>query len=126
MGYRSEVAIVIGEDDFNELKRNDKVRELLKCAEIIRYLNSSQNIISIYWDWIKWYETYEDVNIIENFLDNLQEKEHSYHFVRVGEELEDIEERYYEGENDELETWDYVGISRQVEFYLPEGEQIEI
>ena len=47
------------------------------------------------WDSIKWYEGYEEVDALTNFMDWCDEEddganEIEYRFVRVGEEYEDI------------------------------------
>ena len=83
------------------------------------------------WDCIKWYDSYEEIRAIEDFLDwcdsedvpvsdeqKAQDKsptpathvsgDECYRFVRIGEELEDIEER---GSG----FWD-VGVRRSIEF----------
>lgn len=45
-----------------------------------------------YWEWVKWYEDYTEVSIIENFMQSLEPDE--YLLVRVGESYED---NAYEG-----------------------------
>ena len=67
--------------------------------------NSSKALTSdmVYfgWDYLKWYEDYEDVTFIENFVCNLE----YYAFSRLGEDYGDIEER--------CEGFDYIGFIRQ-------------
>lgn len=56
------------------------------------------------WDSIKWYEfsdDYEDVHAIMEGLNILEEKDYSYRYARLGESLDDYEERYWESEKEE-------------------------
>lgn len=96
MGYRSEVAIVMTDEHYDEfmeladkiedaeLKKN--VHDLLDCAEIKKVFNE---YTVLYWDWIKWYDsTYPEVAWVENNLIA------PYGKVRIGEESGDIETDY--------------------------------
>ena len=74
------------------------------------------------WDCIKWYDSYEGVAAIQDFLDWCDGEDvpsqdakgervdggECYRFVRIGEEVEDIEER---GSG----FWD-VGVRRSIDF----------
>jgi len=53
----------------------------------------------LYWDSIKWYEDYDDIDFIETFLSDCIPEE-DYRLVRVGEESSDVEERgdYWDSE----------------------------
>ena len=105
MGYRSDVAIAIHKD---------------LHGEFLTFLNTERLMADIFGDrsdfhldkdyqdeghWlftadsIKWYTTwdeYADIQMFEKFMDAMDEKfDHSaqYRFIRIGEELEDIEHR---------------------------------
>lgn len=89
MGYYSEVAITMWQDDLKEMfalaSSKDNALNLLKDAEI----RESGNKSVIYWDSVKWYDGYDDVKFIRSFLEKNNKE---YYFVRVGEEIGDIEE----------------------------------
>ena len=52
-----------------------------------------------FWEYVKWYDTYECVGFIESFLTDCIPEE-DYKFVRLGEESDDVEERgeYWDAE----------------------------
>lgn len=89
MGYYSEVAIAMWQDDLKEMfalaSSKDNALNLLKNAEI----RESGNKSVIYWNSIKWYDGYDEVKFIRSFL---KQNNKDYYFVRVGEEIGDIEE----------------------------------
>ena len=105
MGYRSDVAIAIHKDlqgDFLTLLKTEKL-----MAEIFGdrsdfdldkdYLGEGHWLFTA--EDIKWYTTFsefEDIQMFENFMDAMEEvveKREKYRFIRIGEELEDIEYR---------------------------------
>ena len=106
MGYRSEVAIKCEEKAFEMLK---DTCERVDCNPDKIYKDGEQFII--YWDWIKWYESYEDVSAIISTMDKLDELQnpnnygetgYGYRFMRLGENDDDVETR----ENDwNIELW---------------------
>ena len=112
MGYRSDVAIAIHKD---------------LQGEFFTFLNTERLMADIFgersdftldkdykgeghWlftaDQIKWYATWDefaDIQMFEKFMDTMQEdddKEEKFRFLRIGEELEDIEYRgvWYEAD----------------------------
>lgn len=103
MGYYSEVAIAMWQDDLKEMfalaSSKDNALNLLKNAEI----RESGNKSVIYWNSVKWYDGYDDVKFIRSFL---EQNNKEYYFVRVGEEIGDIEE--IDNINDRYELWDEV------------------
>lgn len=94
MGYRSNVAITLYKKDFESLvkkaagKTNYEL-DLIKSATLYEKSNEKYSIITMVWNYIKWYDDYEDVEFIMSFIrgNNTQ-----YHFIRIGEEPGDIEE----------------------------------
>ena len=64
MGYRSEVAIKCEEKAYEMLK------ETCHDADIMpdKIFKDGDEYI-LYWDWIKWYEDYEDVSAIVKTLE---------------------------------------------------------
>ncbi len=94
MGYYSEVAITLYEQDFRALIRRAAEESEDSLALIRRatlYQDEQNETVSITWNSIKWYEGFSDVEFIMSFLhsDDMQ-----YQFKRVGEEIGDIEEEY--------------------------------
>ena len=105
MGYRSDVAIAIHKD---------------LQGEFLTFLNTTKLMAEIFGDrsdfhldkdyqgeghWlfsandIKWYasfDDYADIQMFEKFMDAMEEvveKREKYRFIRIGEEIEDIEYR---------------------------------
>jgi hypothetical protein len=92
MGYYSDVRILIKEKDFNKLCKQAKQKfpdSLMEHIDI-KTTRTGKDTKYIYfgWDCIKFY--YEEAEYIENFVKDLND----FHFVRVGEELTDIDEHY--------------------------------
>tara|TARA_B100000686_G_scaffold351347_1_gene449902 strand:- start:620 stop:991 length:372 start_codon:yes stop_codon:yes gene_type:complete len=112
MGYRSDIAIAIHKD---------------LQGDFLTFLNTEQLMADIFgersdftldkdykgeghWlftaDSIKWYTTWEeyrDIRMFEKFMETMQEdetKEEKFRFLRIGEEVEDIEFRggWYEAD----------------------------
>ena len=119
MGYRSDVAIAIHKD---------------LQGDFLTFLNTEQLMAEIFGDmssfdfdkdylgeghWlftaedIKWYATWDefvDIQMFEKFMDAMEEvveKREKYRFIRIGEEIEDIEYRGDWWESD-------LGVSRRI------------
>lgn len=135
MGYRSEVVLVIGKEvmpQFMVTMAKSAEARALCFAEADRKNDYGEegNMLFSWYD-IKWYDSDEGVSAIGDFLDwcdsesvpvsdeqRAQDKsptpathidgDECYKFVRLGEEIEDIEER---GSG----FWD-VGVRRTIEF----------
>lgn len=122
MGYRSEVGIALKKGDFNSLvslakEKSEEGYELLKYADKIV---SVGEVVVIHFDWVKWYEGYDDVDFI---MDYLHETADGYGFVEIGEEDSDITTEYADSE-DGTTFYEYVEVLREV--YVPDGEEIKI
>ena len=105
MGYRSDVAIAIHKDLQGDFLTFLNTEELM--AEIFGdcssfdldkdYLGEGHWLFTA--EDIKWYATWDefvDIQMFEKFMDAMEEvveKREKYRFVRIGEELEDIEYR---------------------------------
>ena len=117
MGYRSEVCIGFTDAAgrlfktmLDHLPDDHEVRDLVKDAE----QNFTQNILDkaaplsterlsdyegkLYWNYVKWYQRFDDVGFIEDFLSAIPDED--YRFVRIGEDQDDSENRgeYYDAE----------------------------
>ena len=93
MGYRSEIVVKFSDEAARVVKKyadiNEKVRELINDAEYTQ--ESPGSISTLFWTWIKWYDSYPEISAFEELLDALPE--HHYGLMRSGEEDDDIEER---------------------------------
>ena len=109
MGYRSHVVLAISKHltpfFMMKLSQNKEAEELVfKHADLFDRDYCDDKSWLIRFDSIKWYESYEDIITLENFIQEASsdeyefevdgKKEHSsehIRFVRVGEESTDIE-----------------------------------
>ena len=105
MGYRSDVAIAIHKDLHGEFLTFLKTEKLM--SEIFGDMSDFQldkdYLGEGHWlftcNSVKWYtnfDDYKDIQMFENFMDAMEEvveKREKYRFVRIGEEIEDIEYR---------------------------------
>ncbi len=136
MGYRSEVVLVVGKEVMPQfmvtMAKSPEARSLCwgERDRMIKDYDGEGNILFA-WGSIKWYDSYEGVRAIGDFLDwcdgehvpvsdeqKAQDKsptpvthvdgDECYRFVRIGEDLDDNESR---GSG----FWD-VGVRREIEF----------
>jgi hypothetical protein len=136
MGYRSEVVLVVGKEVMPQfmvtMAKSPQARALCwgEHDRMVKDYDGKGNMLFA-WNGIKWYTSYEGIAAIEDFLDwcdgedvpvsdeqKAQDKSPTpvthvdggecYKFVRVGEELEDTEQRG-------CGFWD-VYVSRSIEF----------
>lgn len=125
MGYRSDVRIATSKKGFNELKKvvEDKLREinqldcnLLDCLDIRK---ENDEVCYFGWNNIKWYDGidgYEEVDAIIDGLDELEEKDLSYRFARIGESYDDYEQFSHDG-IDEVDLKSYVPYPSMVRYF---------
>lgn len=81
MGYYSEVAITMHKEDFRDLVRrasedSEMTFDLIRKAELFEH---SHDLITMFWDNVKWYETTKSVGYIMNFIRDDRE----YQFKRM-------------------------------------------
>ena len=126
MGYRSEVVLVVGKEVMPQfmvtMAKSPEARALC-FAEATRHEDYEEKGNMLFaWDCIKWYDSYEEIRAIEDFLDWCDSEDvpsqdangervdgdECYRFVRIGEEVEDIEERG--------SGFCEVGVRRSIEF----------
>lgn len=95
MGYRSDVAIAMYKKDFEVMCEKAKQHEDSFVYEFVMqgYEQAPQGKpedehVYLYWEWVKWYDGYTEVNFIQNFL---YEEGVPYDFVRIGEDHDDTE-----------------------------------
>ena len=136
MGYRSEVVLVVGKEIMPQfmvtLAKSAEARAMcfVEHDKMIKDYDGEGNMLFA-WDGIKWYDSDEGIAAIADFLDwcdsehvpvsdeqKAQDKsptpvthvdgDECYKFVRIGEEVDDTEERG-------CGFWD-VGVRRSIEF----------
>ena len=112
MGYRSDVRIIMSRNGYQKfqkyvdehindfIKNNNKLKEynydynLLHNLDVSKQSIDDNNKICIGWDSIKWYDGYEEVDSIMDSLDKLEKNGFGYSYARIGDNLEDYEERF--------------------------------
>ena len=105
MGYRSAVALVLSPKGVEVLnsKLHDATSQKSSHSTLGRLLKNADEQGEDsrtgdkfwYWEWIKWYPEYPEIEILEGIMSELADEE--YQFIRLGEENTDIEQRgaYY-------------------------------
>ena len=113
MGYRSEVYFKTTTEGWLIIKRrNDSVENpdhrILRYAEEIK--KTPSGFYKIWFSDIKWYEGYEEVKQFMEGLDILQEQDIPFSFIRLGEDVTDVEHRinYTDDMPDEIQTFEPV------------------
>jgi len=114
MGYRSEVILAVGPEVMPQfmvtMAKSPEAREM--CwgdSEMVKDYDGTKGALLFRWECIKWYEFYEGVSAIQDFLEWCEgdqiptgEKNEDgtekmcdagdfYRFVRIGEEMDDNE-----------------------------------
>ena len=136
MGYRSEVVLVVGKEVMPQfmvtMAKSSEARAMCFAEhdKMIKDYDGEGNMLFA-WDCIKWYDSYEGVRAIEDFIDWCQceqvpvsdeqkaqdksptpvthvDADECFRFVRIGEELDDNESRG-------CGFWD-VGVRREIEY----------
>jgi len=87
MGYRSEVVVKFSEKAAEVVKRfyemDKQIKELIDGAD-----TKCDDFSSIYWERIKWYDSYEDITAFMDMLDQIGEE--NYGMIRMGEDYDDV------------------------------------
>ena len=103
MGYKSDVSIVIRNEDFAVLLHVAKSRgeEVLKNAQTLlswtRSIRQSEAYTTLYFEWVEWQGYYPEVQFIRDYIMDIP---HS--FISIGENNSDIEEWSDVDEHDEM------------------------
>ena len=110
MGYRSQVVLAIGEALIPQfmvtMAKSPQARALcFGDGEPQRDFQGEKGSLFFVWEGIKWYDSYEEIQAIEDFINWAEDKleiagkeidgDDHFRFVRIGEEYEDIETRGY-------------------------------
>jgi hypothetical protein len=119
MGYRSDVGLVLVRDDET---KSPTIPELLVMAKLKDIdpikewgddgdFNLDDNKLVFQAEGVKWYSDFPAVQAIATLMDFISETEgFSYGFVRIGEEVNDIETNYV----GEKPPYDLITVSRQI------------
>jgi len=130
MGYRSEVAWVLRFKDTDQMRdyinllryKNDKY--INNALEEIKQSTDPEPILFFTGEYLKWYDDYEDVKAHHYIMEHACElygAEVGWRFIRIGEEHDDIEERY---DGDVNDMWTHIYVSRSINNELPAGEPV--
>jgi hypothetical protein len=123
MGYRSDVYIKTTKEGYKALRKN--VKELNEEGYKLfihpdKLLWNKTNII-MEWDNIKWYDWFPDVKAIEDAVTGLDN--HPVHFIRICEEVNDVEDWFYYNNDVNFEPLELV---RTVRIYGDEITEEEL
>ena len=101
MGYRSDVGLALTQSAVQTLNRKlnalDKTSEAFSVitdffAYAYKHFADTESGSEVYlWEYVKWYEEFPDVGFIEHLLTALDWSD--FLFIRIGEELDDIDSR---------------------------------
>ena len=101
MGYRSQVVLAVSKEVMPQflttLAKSPEAKELCLVHVDKKIDNYDERGGFLFmWDHIKWYDSYECVEALIDFMDWCDsENDEDYRFVRTGEEMDDNEERGY-------------------------------
>lgn len=88
MGYYSKVKICSKRENIERLKVDmilSGYTDLISALNYDEVLSDGTEVIG--WDWIKWYNTFDEINAVEEEVYSWDD----YEFARVGEDRTDIE-----------------------------------
>ena len=121
MGYRSEVALAVSAKALPHL-----MAKLATCDKALKMVFNDACVLDtdfrgagalmVKWDDLKWYNSYEEIKCIESFMDAMDgmtsdidgDCDEHYRFCRIGENMDDVEERGY---------FDSFNVVRSIEVY---------
>ena len=101
MGYRSNVALAIKAEKIKYFLKavalQPSCRDLFEASALEIFTEfddiDDENGIVFVWENIKWYSSYEDVQLIDKYIKEMDNSDElsSYYLVRVGDEADDME-----------------------------------
>ena len=99
MGYRSDVQGLIygAEDEVTALLVAAKLRglpdALMEHVKEVTFMSGDEEYhgLHLQWNYVKWYDDYPEIQAWYWLRDKAEERGLAYEFVRIGEELEDME-----------------------------------
>ena len=117
MGYRSEVILAVGPEVMPQfmvtMAKSPEARAMCFAEhdDMVKDYCNIKGAFLFRWEGIKWYDSYEGVSAIQDFLiwcdeeviptgrttksgkEEVTEASEFYRFVRIGEEMDDTEEQ---------------------------------
>lgn len=126
MGYYSDVMIATTKKDYNKIvnvlsKLPDQY--LIKNIDAEEYKENNIECVFIRWDYIKYYEEFEDIQALEKSLSKAKD---GYVFCRLGEENGDIEFRKRSKLPELMKEFDFIReINNSLNKELKEEEEEE-
>lgn len=122
MGYRSDVkALIYPLGGEHNLLEYDKLKLLFNTTfqdvfeawgEDYFSWNDKHRVLEFDANSVKWYDSYPEVQRLVKFLAEVQDLGYEYEFLRIGEEVEDVEE----DSSGDAENYMYVERTIQVNF----------
>ena len=108
MGYRSEVILAVGPEVMPQfmvtMAKSPEARKMCfaEADTMIKDYCDIKGAFLFRWDHIKWYDTFEEVEAIQDFIQWCEDEQievdgkqvnadEYYRFVRIGEEMDDNE-----------------------------------
>ena len=108
MGYRSEVILAVGPEVMPQfmvtMAKSPEARQMCfgDHTEMIKDYAGEKGAFLFRWDHVKWYDSFEEVRAIQDFIEWCQSEQievdgkevnadEYYRFVRIGEEMDDNE-----------------------------------
>ena len=98
MGYYSDVALSMYKKDYNKMvelnKENEDFNDLIRIANKRTY-TGDEDVVTLYWESVKWHTAFPEIGTIEDYLRILVEQDRPYNFIRIGEDWDDVEYNYH-------------------------------
>ena len=108
MGYRSEVILAVGPEVMPQfmvtMAKSPEARKMCwgEHDNMIKVYSGVEGAFLFYWNDIKWYDSYKEIQAIEDFIDwcenadievdgEMHNAAEYFRFVRIGEEMDDNE-----------------------------------
>ena len=125
MSYYSSIRLLTTRKGYNELSKFMKMKLQDISDNLIENCDFKKvhcNTVFLGWNEIKWYEysNFKEVDTMLEGLSHLENKKLSYHFIRMGENFDDIDIKNIDNEEDELDI--YSGIDRVFDDQYVNGE----
>ena len=101
MGYRSDVGLALDRSavmslhqKLNALDKNSEAFSVIRdfISDASKHYEDSDTGAEVYfWEYVKWYDDFSEVDFIEKLMLDLADE--SYLFIRIGEDIDDLEIR---------------------------------
>lgn len=125
MGYRSNIRVMTTLEGFDKMQ--DIIWQLAKKKGVddanvlfskqgdtsencFDYYDAQENYLCFGFDWLKWYDTYVEVELFMEMLQVANEEGVAWQFIRVGEDCSDIEQLASDKFWDNLSTVMYLRV----------------